>query len=123
MEGVQVAFAMTRLLSCCSKMLQEPFFSSWPRLFTELIGLIQSPKQQSIDNEEDEIEDGEEISYHPSYSRLSTIETRYKTLGDPHVFLAQSLSNLAQTYPGKIDVYLKSHQEQLSAITNTIGKR
>ncbi|CAH0391298.1 unnamed protein product [Bemisia tabaci] len=106
------AVGITKLLCEAPAMLEQPYAQFWCPLLKSIISIFELP-QDDTTQPEDNFADMEDLQgYEVAYSQLSfASKTTYDPLqgiGDARCHLAQSLSQLCATAPGKIPSVLSS---------------
>ncbi|RIA85430.1 exportin-2-like protein [Glomus cerebriforme] len=130
------AVAMTRLLTQSEKILTDDYITVWTSILAALIKLFEAPTEIKKNHDDDELltyDFEEERQFQSVFARLmSTGKLKRdptEKIEEPKVFLALSLQELSQKYPGKINEMISSklppecthHLVQYMSLANPSG--
>uniref|UniRef100_A0A1B6CNE8 Exportin-2 n=1 Tax=Clastoptera arizonana TaxID=38151 RepID=A0A1B6CNE8_9HEMI len=106
------AVGITKLLCEAKELVEGPYSKFWPHLLKVLIGLFELPEDESTHPDDHYIEVEDVPGYEAAYSRLAFANNNeydpLQGVGDPRLHLAQSLSRLSSSYPGRLQSMLDS---------------
>jgi len=115
------AVGMTKLL-CETPAMMSTYASQWPELLSALVALFELPEDDNIPDDEHFIDIEDTPGYQTAYSQLVFAGKReddpVKGVEDPAIFLAQSLSKLSQSCPGKLSPIITTQNPQVQQYIN-----
>jgi len=118
------AVGMTKLLCETPVMLADDYAAMWPQVLQALVGLFELPEDDSVPDDEHFIDIEDTPGYQTAYSQLIFAGKReleggpVKGVEDPAIFLAQSLSKLSQSCPGKLSPMISTQPAQVQQYLN-----
>jgi len=115
------AVGITKLL-CETPVMLANYSEQWPQLLTALVALFELPEDDNLPDDEHFIDIEDTPGYQTAYSQLVFAGKReddpVKGVEDPAIYLAQSLSKLSQSCPGKISPIIVSQSPQVQQYIN-----
>ena len=152
LEKKACAVAMIKLLTACPTLLEDTYFSMWPKVLTTLIRLLEISSEEEAELAittsfaDDELllgegqptgsfslgEDqaGDSLGgggYHVMYAHLVYSSRRphdsLKSIEDPKLFLAKSLHELSRAHPGRFPAIIGRLSEEILRFLNLYLER
>jgi len=109
-------------LLCETPAMMTTYAGQWSDLLTALVALFELPEDDNIPDDEHFIDIEDTSGYQSAYSQLVFAGKReddpVKGVEDPAIFLAQSLSKLSQSCPGKVSPIITTQSPQVQQYIN-----
>jgi exportin-2 (importin alpha re-exporter) len=152
LEKKACAVAMIKLLTACPTLLEDAYFSMWPKMLTTLIRLLEISGEEEAElavatglaDDELLLDEGQSAGslslgetqgvdslggagYHVMYAHLVYSSRRphdpLKSIEDPKLFLAKSLHELSRAHPGRFPAIIGRLSEELLRFLNMYLER
>lgn len=137
LERKACAIAMIKLLAECPILLEDSYFSLWPKVLATLIRLFEAPEEEtellitesnnSTGGDEDDGGDNVGGYYNTMYAHLTYAgrppHDALKTIEDPKLFLAKSLHELSRAHPGRFPPVINRLPEESVRFLNHYFQR